>query len=263
MITVENYVTGNAGGPTGQTGHAPDRETAGRTEALLADDQAAAPEHAPEVAASGSALHHARLELLTLNDQLEQANGALARANEPCARLRLLADDLTRAEQKVVSQRSRYDETVGRWIASGCKGDRPECPPSLIASERELAEKAVDARAAKSALPDHEAVAALAAQHVRDLGVRRSKAHILAAVDAAREYCAAHFRLAFSHYRASENRLRNLEDALALGGHHGGADQIRQMIAVVKSAPDPQADIPAGQNFLRALLADPSAELVP
>lgn len=39
MITVENYVTGNAGGPTGQTGHAPDRETAGRTEALLADDQ--------------------------------------------------------------------------------------------------------------------------------------------------------------------------------------------------------------------------------
>jgi hypothetical protein len=79
-------------------------------------------------------------------------------------------------------QTSRFDGHVGEWIASGCKGERPEVTSSLVAAERELAEKAADARAAKAALPAHEAVQSEAAALVRIVSAERDRAQVLAAI---------------------------------------------------------------------------------
>jgi hypothetical protein len=115
---------------------------------------------ATAAASDGTVLTGARAELVLLNRQIEEASAALKHCAEPVKRLRGLLNDLSRAEQDLITRRARYDAIVGEWIATGCRGDRPPVPPELVAAERELAAATADARAAKTALPAHEAVEA-------------------------------------------------------------------------------------------------------
>jgi hypothetical protein len=106
-----------------------------RTEAPSADAGRDKPAPAGSPAVSGGAvLTGARQQLQTLNAQLANARDALHRCAEPVRRLRHLLDDLALAEQDLNSQRSRYDATVGEWIASGCRSDRPPVPANLRAT---------------------------------------------------------------------------------------------------------------------------------
>lgn len=269
MITTRNYIT-CADDPTGmdvlteqphQTRAAPDSERVGSAECQLADHQAAAPETPLSGRQNVSVLSGPRLELLALNSQLAEASAALARCNQPVGRLQQLIADADRAEQDLGARRCRYESELADWIAAGCRADRPPVPPELVAAERELGQLQVDARAARGAMGDHTAVAAEAARHVAELGTRRNQAHILAAIQACREFTAAHFTPALQTYRQSENTLRNIEDALSASGAHGAAAEIRRLIDTAKSVAPPKADIAAGQKFLSTLMADPGARL--
>ena len=96
---------------------------------------------------------------------------------------------------------------------------------------------------------------------VNQLAAARDRAQVLAAIEAAKTFCADHLVPAIAAFRFAEHTLRNLEDALMAADRHGAAEQIREIVNAAKSAPPPKADVAAGARFLAELLRDPSAEL--
>jgi hypothetical protein len=207
-------------------------------------------------------LRGARGELSRLNSLVEAASAELARCNEPVARLNALIGDVQRAEQDLVARRNRYDSEIGHWISSGCRGERPVADPDLVAAERTLGEAAENARAARNALPQRDAEAQAAAARVNQIARKRAEVLLLAALECVTRYAGEVFAPLCRQYIQAEYRMRCVEDALALQGNHGAADQVRQIIAATKWSVSPPADNPAaGQGFISALQRDPTTRL--
>ena len=185
-------------------------------------------------------------------------------AGEPAQRLRGQVAELDRAEQEVVTRRARYDGVVGEWIAGGCRGDRPDVPPELIAAERELAEKAPDARAARHALPAAEATSQAAAERVRDVAKRRDEAFKGALIEALAGFIATHFVPQITEARAAESMLLNFIEHHQSAGDFQTAGRIREMLqAALASTAWPAVNAGSARSFMAELGRDPSAALAP
>jgi hypothetical protein len=122
-ITIDNYIE-----PAG-IGHreAPatsNSDSVHRAEATAADAELGAASTIISGAQNGSALTSARADLQQSIEQLIEAEAALARARQPVARLRVLVEDLGRAEQDLVSQRARavlgHEDLFPRRLNARC-----------------------------------------------------------------------------------------------------------------------------------------------
>jgi hypothetical protein len=127
------------------------------------------------------------------------------------------------ADAKLQSLRQADQVELGRWIASGAgaTGDsRPEPSAATLSAERDLALAAVDADAARSALPALNDAWHAATERVRATDARRDEAVFAAAAAIARER-AVELRRRVLAVLAVEAELTSVADELYSIGRRG------------------------------------------
>ena len=265
MTITTSYISGGidvVSGPAPQNAAALVSGAAIATLPTITDNGSRTVVPAPSVAGNAPTLKGERLDLLRANAAVTAANEDARVASEPVSRLRALADGLSRAEQDLISRRSRYDGVVGEWISTGCRGDRPAVPPELVASERELAEKAADARAARSALPAAEVAAQAAAEHRNTLVQRQVAAHKAVVLQVVEEFVESQFLSALRVFRGCEARVAAVEQHFREIGDFTTAGQVREIAAkACKLVPDMGGDARAGTMIVARLRDNPSGNL--
>jgi hypothetical protein len=196
--------------------------------------------------------------------ELHAALAALDRCRQPVARLRSLMADCTSAEVDLENKRQQFLSIIGSWLGAGGLPPRPTEPTDLLEVEQRIARLQRDAAAARSALPDHEAVQSEAARYVAEATARRNAALRSAILAAVADCIERRLTPALQTAQEIERVIWEVSDHLAQRDDHAGVSEIRTRMYRIKTAQlAPPASAAAGRAFSDRILVDPSAELGP
>lgn len=187
-------------------------------------------------------------------------------AGQPCRRLGAALQACEAAARELAELRASDDAILATWLAEACPGPRPEPSGATLAAERRLAQLMRDGMAARSALPDAEAVFQRCAEIVRQLQRERDEAVHIVAVEAA-ERVAAELTAALNVALKAEARIRGLQTALLAIAQRGDSsayaaiERLNKLIKAAKEAAGVPHNPEAGRRLLDALAVDATAEL--
>jgi hypothetical protein len=217
------------------------------------DAPASEPQRAP--------LSLARRELTDANQDLAADTAAFERCRQPVARLRRLMGDCADAEVELEDKRREFLSIIGGWLGAGALPPRPMEPSDLVDLEQRIGRLQRDSAAARSAMPDHEAVQAAAHRQLLQSTARRNRALTAAILESVADYLDRQYVPTMRTAREHEKTIWDIHDALQPNDPQT-AQRIAELIRLRKSQlsiPKPEPE--RGAAWLAALACDPSAPL--
>jgi len=208
-------------------------------------------------------LSPARERLRQAITALDQAQCEAEAGTRPLRRLEQVTAEGEQLERELASFRCQDEVELGRWIAEGSIGARPQPSAATVAAQVRLVDLAADLRGVAAALPAAQAVHQASVASVTAAATERALALSLVAIEAA-ESVAAELTAQLNVALSLEARLHGLVAALGANptnGCGGAAEKIDGLIRAAKSAAGVPRDTDAGRKLLDALAHNPSAEL--
>jgi hypothetical protein len=217
---------------------------------------------------AGSADADAPIALSPARDRLRAAIAAFALAQRnlegATASVRRLDAVLAEAEQldrALARSRDQDEAALGRWIAQGGIGDRPQPSPTTLAADASLEELAPEVRAVASALPSARAAQAAAAERVGLAVAERDAALQTVAVEAA-TLAAGELTEALNRALTVEAKILSVRAALgAQAAGLGAGEKISTVLRQAKAAAGVPRNSDVGWRLLDLLAHDPAATL--
>jgi hypothetical protein len=215
----------------------------------------------PESADAAVALSPARARLRAAIAALVSAQHELEDATEPVRRLDAVLGEAERLKRELASARDEDQAVLGRWIAQGGVGDRPQPSATTAAVDSSLGELAPEVRAVASALPAARAAQEAAAERVRLAAAERDAALHAVAVEAAAA-AAGELTDALNRALRVEAKIHSVREALC--AHTDGlpaSEKINAALRQAKAAAGVPRNADAGRRLLDLLAYDPAATL--
>jgi hypothetical protein len=213
-----------------------------------------------------SAYHAARKELCQLHDEVISAQQGRDAAQERFDRLERPAQEIEKAIVAHAAEKASYDHQVVSWYESGCIGQRPVTPPSLLLAEHRIGEIRRDIGAST---PTLEAARQALDEQNRILGslaVRKQSAIYRVIVEDCREHLhsravpamiASLMELSIPETLAAELRGVGVRDPEALSAAH----TVEQLLVETRQSVAVRGDLQSARAFISALAQDPQSEL--
>jgi hypothetical protein len=201
-------------------------------------------------------------------DRLRQAIAALAFAQRdlevaatPVRRLDSVLAEAERLSRELACLQGEDEAELGRWIAEGGVGARPQPSSATVAASARLVALAPEVRAVSSALPAARTVQEAAAERVRLAAAERDAALDAVAVEAAA--CAAgELTETLNRALTVEARIHSLREALnTRTSGLAASEKINGAVRQAKAAAGVPRNSDAGRRLLDALTHDPAAAL--
>ena len=193
--------------------------------------------------------------------ELAGAQRDLEDATAPVRRLDAVLAEAERLNRELASSRGQDETELGRWIARGGVGDRPQPSATTVAADASLGELASEVRAVASALPAARAAQEVAAERVRLAAAERDAALHAVTVEAA-TFAASELTEALNRALTIEARIISLREAL--GAQTNGlaaAEKINAALRQAKAAAGVSRNADVGRRLLDLLSHDPTATL--
>jgi len=193
--------------------------------------------------------------------ELAGAQRDLEDATAPVRRLDAVLAEAERLNRELASSRGQDETELGRWIARGGVGDRPQPSATTVAADASLGELASEVRAVASALPAARAAQEVAAERVRLAAAERDAALHAVTVEAA-TFAASELTEALNRALTIEARIISLREAL--GAQTNGlaaAEKINAALRQAKAAAGVPRNADVGRRLLDLLSHDPTATL--
>ena len=182
--------------------------------------------------------------------ELAGAQCDLEDATAPVRRLDAVLAEAERLNRELASSRGQDETELGRWIARGGVGDRPQPSATTVAADASLGELASEVRAVASALPAARAAQEVAAERVRLAAAERDAALHAVTVEAA-TFAASELTEALNRALTIEARIISLREAL--GAQTNGLAAAEKINAALKQA-KAAAGVPRNADVGRRLL---------
>jgi hypothetical protein len=224
--------------------------------------------HLGSLPARTDALSAALATLRGLADSIGAVARLVDEKQKITGRLNAVIQERDKVAAELAEHRRRDDEILGRWLADGCEGPRPEPSAAALAAEKALARHARDAAAVETALPEENAAQQRLSQQLSEFARQRDEAVFRGAVEAVRSY-APDAIAALNLFLEWEAKFRSV--AAALEGRRRGPDpdplggacaqQVREVIHQVKKEAGVMPDTVSGPRLLDRLTTHQDARL--
>src|ERR1700730_8003008 len=194
--------------------------------------------------------------------QLAGAKRDLEDATAPVRRLDAVLAEAERLNRELASSRGQDETELGRWIARGGVGDRPQPSATTVAADASLGELASEVRAVASALPAARAAQEVAAERGRPGAAAERDAALHAVTVEAATFAASELTEALNRALTIEARIISLREAL--GAQTNGlaaAEKINAALRQAKAAAGVPRNADVGRRLLDLLSHDPTATL--
>jgi len=201
-------------------------------------------------------------------DRLRMAIAALAAAQRdledaaaPVRRLDAVLAEAERLKRELAGARDEDQAALGRWIAQGGVGDRPQPSVTAVAADASLGELAPEVRAVASALPAARTDQEAAAERVGLAAAERDAALHAVAVEVAAA-AADELTEALNRALRVEAKIHSVREALS--AHTDGlpaSEKINAALRQAKAAAGVPRNADAGRRLLELLADDPAATL--
>ena len=192
---------------------------------------------------------------------LASAQRGLEEATAPVRRLDAILAEAERLNRELACSKIKDEAALGRWIAEGGVGARPQPCAATLAADASLAELAPEVRAVASALPAASAAQEAAMGRVRLAAAERDAALHAVAVEAA-AFAAEALTEALNRALTIEVRIRSLGEALSTRTNGlAASEKITGAIRQAKAAAGVPRNSDAGRRLLEALTCDPASAL--
>ena len=210
----------------------------------------------------------AAVELSPARDRLRTAIAALTSAQRdledataPVRRLDAVLGEAERLKRELACARDEDQAALGRWIAQGGGGDRPQPSAATVAADASLGELAPEVRAVASALPAARAAQEAAAERVRLAAAERDAALHAVTVEAA-TFAAGELTEALNRALAVEAKILSLREALSAQTNGlAAAEKISAALRQAKAAAGVPRNADVGRRLLELLSHDSTAAL--
>ena len=207
------------------------------------------------------ALSPARDRLRAAIAGLASAQRNLEDATAPVRRLDAVLAEAERLNRALACSRDEDEAALGRWIAQGSVGDRPQPSAATLAADASLGELAPEVRAVASALPAARAAQAAAAERVGLAVAERDAALQTVAVEAA-TLAAGELTEALNRALTVEAKILSVRAALgAQAAGLGAGEKISTVLRQAKAAAGVPRNSDVGRRLLDLLAHDPAATL--
>jgi hypothetical protein len=193
--------------------------------------------------------------------ELAGAQRDLEDATAPVRRLDAVLAEAERLNRELASSRGQDETELGRWIARGGVGDRPQPSATTVAADASLGELASEVRAVASALPAARAAQEVAAERVRLAAAERDAALHAVTVEAA-TFAAGELTEALNRALAVEAKILSLREALSVRTNGlAAAEKINAALRQAKAAAGVPRNADVGRRLLDLLAHDSAAAL--
>jgi hypothetical protein len=206
-------------------------------------------------------LSPARERLRTAIAALASAQRDMEDATVPVRRLDAVLGEAERLKRELACAHDEDQAALGRWIAQGGVGDRPQPSATTVAADVSLGGMAPEVRAVASALPAARAAQEAATWQVRLAVAERDAALHVVAVEAAAA-AAGELTEALNRALRVEAKIHSVREAL--GAHTTGlpaSEKINTALRHAKAAAGVPRNADAGRRLLDLLAYDPAATL--
>ena len=201
-------------------------------------------------------------------DRLRAAIAALALAQRdledattPVRRLDAVLAAAERLDLELGCSKGEDEAELGRWIAQGGVGDRPQPSATTVAADVSLSELAPEIRAVASALPAARAAQEAAAARVRLAAAERDAALHAVTVEAA-TFAAGELTEALNRALTVEAKILSLREALSAQTNGlAAAEKINAALRHAKAAAGVPRNADIGRKLLDRLSHDSTAAL--
>jgi hypothetical protein len=202
-------------------------------------------------------------------DRLRAAIAAVALAQRdledataPVRRLDAVLAEAERLNRQLACSRDEDEAALGRWIAQGGVGDRPQPSATTVAADASLGELAPEVRAIAAALPGARAAQEAAAERVRLAAAERDAALCAVTVEAA-TFAAGELTEALNRALTVEAKILSLREALSAQANGGlaAAEKINAALRQAKAAAGVPRNADIGRKLLDLLSHDAAAAL--
>jgi hypothetical protein len=192
---------------------------------------------------------------------LALAQRDLADATAPVRRLDAVLAEAERLDRELGCSKGKDDAELGRWIAKGGFGGRPQPSATTVVADASLGELASEIRAVASALPAARAAQEAAAERVRLAAAERDAAWHAVTVEAA-TFAAGELTEALNRALTVEAKILSLREALtAQTNGLAAAEKINAALRQAKAAAGVPRNADVGLRLLDLLTHDPTAVL--
>jgi hypothetical protein len=203
----------------------------------------------------------ARDRLHTAIAAVALAQRDLEDATAPVRRLDSVLAEAERLNRELACSRDECEAALGRWIAQGGAGDRPQPSATTVAADASLGELAPEVRAVASTLPAARAAQEAAAERVRLAAAERDAALHAVAVEAA-TFAAGEITEALNRALTAEAKILSLREALSAQTNGlAAAEKINAALRHAKAAAGVPRNADIGRRLLDRLSHDSTAAL--
>jgi hypothetical protein len=192
---------------------------------------------------------------------LALAQRDLEDATAPVRRFDAVLAEAERLSRELGCSKDKDEAELGRWIALGGVGDRPQPCATTVAADASLGELAPEVRAVASALPAARAAQEAAAERVRLAAAERDAALHAVTVEAA-TFAAGELTEALNRALAVEAKILSLREALSVRTNGlAAAEKINAALRQAKAAAGVPRNADVGRRLLDLLAHDSAAAL--
>jgi hypothetical protein len=192
---------------------------------------------------------------------LALAQRDLEDATAPVRRFDAVLAEAERLSRELGCSKDKDEAALGRWIALGGVGDRPQPCATTVAADASLGELAPEVRAVASALPAARAAQEAAAERVRLAAAERDAALHAVTVEAA-TFAAGELTEALNRALAVEAKILSLREALSVRTNGlAAAEKINAALRQAKAAAGVPRNADVGRRLLDLLAHDSAAAL--
>jgi hypothetical protein len=215
----------------------------------------------PAEASAPAAPSPARDRLCAAIAALAFAQRDLEDATAPVRRLDAVLAEAERLNREVACSRDEDEAALGRWIAQGGVGERPQPSATTVAADASFGELAPEVRAVASALPTARAAQEAASERVRLAAAERDAALHAVTVEAA-TFAAGELTEALNRALTIEAKILSLREALcAQVNGLAAAEKINAALRQAKAAAGVPRNADVGRKLLDLLSHDSAAAL--
>jgi len=201
-------------------------------------------------------------------DRLRAAIAALALAQRdledataPVRRLDAVLAEAERLDRELGCSKGKDEAELGRWIAQGGVGDRPQPSATTVAADVSLAELGPEIRAVASALPTARGAQEAAAERVRLAAAERDAALHAVTVEAA-TFATGELTEALNRALTVEAKILSLREALSAQTNGlAAAEKVTAALRQAKAAAGVPRNADVGRRLLDLLSHDSTAAL--
>ncbi len=201
-------------------------------------------------------------------DRLRAAIAAVALAQRdledataPVRRLDAVLAEAERLDRELGCSKGKDEAELGRWIAQGGVGDRPQPSATTVAADASLGGLAPEVRAVAAALPAARAAQEAAAERVRLAAAERDAALHAVTVEAA-TFATGELTEALNRALTVEAKILSLREALSAQTNGlAAAEKVTAALRQAKAAAGVPRNADVGRRLLDLLSHDSTAAL--